>query len=103
MAGGQKGLSFVGEPMMFAVVATVIICVLLGIVGCDDIVGEEGDSPMDAYHQACEQEYADANDGNAETEVETAILEQPDCMAYVAAMKTERQQAYQEQVEEAQP
>ena len=101
MAGGQKGLSFVGEPMVFAIVATILIIVLLQMqLGC---FGAGDGGSMDAYDQACEQEYADAHDGDDETEVESAILEQPDCMAYVAAMKIERQAEYRAQVEEAQP
>jgi hypothetical protein len=102
MPGGQKGLSFVGEPMVFAVVATFLITVLVlsqfGLLACD----APQESPMDAYDEACLQEYADANDGDDDTKVETAILEQPDCRAAVAAMKAERQAKQMEQVQEAQ-
>jgi hypothetical protein len=103
MAGGQKGLSFVGEPMMFAVAATFLITVLVlaqfGLLSCS---GGQDPSAMDRYDEACLQEYADANDGDDDTKVETAILEQPDCRAAVAAMKAERQAKQMEQVQEAQ-
>lgn len=101
MAGGQKGLSFVGEPMVFAIVATFLVTILLQLqLGC---LGDGDGGSMSEYDESCEQEYADANDGNPETEVETAILEQPDCMAYVANLKVQRQQGYVETVEGTTP
>jgi hypothetical protein len=96
MAGGQSGLSFIGEAgVAFALLGFIGGCTVRGFMD-----GSQAGDPMDKYDQACAQEYSDANDGNDETEVETAILEQPDCMAYVASMKTERRQ---DQVEEARP
>lgn len=102
MPGGQKGLSFVGEPMVFAVIATLIICVLLGIVGCDDIVPTAGDTPMDDYDRQCEQAYADANDGDPDTGENPGILEQVDCRMHMDAVKATRAADAARQVQEAQ-
>jgi hypothetical protein len=91
MAGGQKGLSFVGEPMVFASVATAIIMILLYFVACSDLdVG--ANSPKDDANVKCEEAWVAEYDGDDETVNETAILEQPWC-----------QQHLQEQSEEVQP
>jgi hypothetical protein len=98
MAGGQSGLGIVGEAgVAFLLLGFIGGCTVRGFID-----GAAPDDPMSAYDQECEQVYADANDGNAETKVETAILEQPDCMAHIATVKAERQAEQIEQVQEAQ-
>jgi hypothetical protein len=83
MAGGQKGLSFVGEPMVFASGATAIVMILLYFVACAPLdVGEDG--PMDDANVKCEEAWVAEFDGDDETVNETAILEQPWCQQHLA-------------------
>jgi hypothetical protein len=90
MAGGQKGLSFVGEPMVFACIATVIIMVLLYFVACSDLdVGKNG--PVDDANVKCEEAWVAEYDGDDGTVNETAILEQPWCIDHLAAREQEAQ------------
>jgi hypothetical protein len=86
MAGGQKGLSFVGEPMVFASVATAIIMVLLYVAACSKL----GDpTPIDDANRTCEEAWVVEFDGDDETVNETAILEQPWCQQHLAAREQE--------------
>jgi hypothetical protein len=105
MPGGQGGLSWLGEGVAATAAATAALLLVTQLwLGCIGMPGSNGSGGgMAQYDQECIQTYADANDGNDDTKVETAILEQPDCRAAVAAMKAERQAKQMEQVQEAQP
>ena len=81
MAGGQKGLSFVGEPMVFAIIATFVITVLLQLqLGC---LSTGADSPRAESNVECEEAWAAEYDGDDDTVNETAILEQSWCQEHL--------------------
>lgn len=100
--GGQGGLSFVGEPMMFAVVAAVAICVLLGVVGCEDILPQKERTAIDDWYESCEQAWLDTYDRDPETEpANPRILDDPTCQAHTAMEVARRQAETQQSVERA--
>jgi hypothetical protein len=81
---GQAGLSFLGEDKAFTAVATLAVTLLLQLqLGC---FGDSDDPQDDATHD-CEAAWVVANDGDDETDNETAILEQPWCQQHLAALE----------------
>lgn len=92
MAGGQGGLSFLGEDKVFTVGATAAV-ILLGqaFLGCIKMPGFGDDnSAYTDLEQDCKDAWAVENDGNEDTQIETAILEQSWCIDVIEAMKAEK-------------
>ena len=99
MPGGQKGLSFIGEPMLFASVATAIIVVLLVVV--TGRCGGDSASPREEWGNRCEEAYYAERSGELE-EGQGAILDSEECQRHnaVAAMIAEAED--QRELQEAQ-
>ena len=92
--GGQKGLSFVGEPMVFAIGATFAITILAQLqLGCLDT---GNDSAREASNEDCEEAWRVEYDGDPDTQNETAILTEAWCMDHLDMVEVE---AETEQVE----
>jgi hypothetical protein len=89
MAGGQKGLSFVGEPMVFASAATFAVTVLLQLqLGC---LSTGDTSAMDEANEECEVAWVAANDNDPES-VPAGVVEEPWCVEHNQAMRVEQKQ-----------
>jgi len=97
MAGGQKGLSFIGE-------AGVAFALLGFISGCTARGWLDGqhDDPMSRHQHDCEQAWADSEAGKADEDDEV-LLATPFCQQNNLAAVAEVQQEDQERVQEAAP
>jgi len=102
MAGGQKGLSFVGEPMAVAVIATFLITILLQLqLGC---LGNGNPSATERLADECDDAYVAANDEDPETTVANpGILQTPDCIVHVQDVKRAAERERAEEMEEPLP
>jgi hypothetical protein len=108
MAGGQKGLSFVGEPMAVASFATFIITILMQMqLGC---LGDGDPTPTAQNDDQCEVIVAKDRRGEALSDDEQVIFDKDWCVqhmvavdAQVAADQQVRLTEAQQDVQEAQP
>jgi hypothetical protein len=100
MPGGQKGLSFIGEPMMYATVATALLCVVIGVVGCDDVLPQADPTPVEQHQTDCQQAWADSQSGQAD-EADEQLLGTEFCDQAVAAAVAEAELRQQQELQEA--
>ena len=86
MAGGQSGLSFLGEQTAYTTIATLVITILLQLqLGCFG----DSDDPQDGAELDCQEAWVVANDGDDGTVNETAILDEPWCQRHLATIQQE--------------
>lgn len=101
MAGGQKGLSFIGEPMMFASAASALITILLlaqfNLLSCSP----QQPDPQGDFQTACAQ--ADVDRRSGAEDVNTVILADSECVEYLMYQEAREQQDRAEELQEAQP
>ena len=101
--GGQRGLSFVGEPMVFAIIATFLITILLQLqLGCisGDSIGGNRDSRADDNAKCDDAWSATYTDHDAD-EDDAALLAEPWCQDHLAAVEVEVQTEQNEAEAEA--
>jgi hypothetical protein len=104
MPGGQRGLSFVGEPMVFAAVATAVVMLLVFALlgrGC----GPPEPSARERWEDQCEEAYYAARGGEPVEDDDgqaTTILENEECQRHAAVAAQTAELEDQRRLQEAQ-
>lgn len=96
MAGGQKGLSFIGEAgVAFFLLGAIGGCTVRGWI--DNVDSD----PRSGFEHDCEQ--ADADRRSGEEEFNEVILADPECVEHLVHLEAQEQLDHAEDLQEAQP
>lgn len=101
MAGGQGGQSWLGENNIWIAGLTLFACVVVGIVGCDDVLDafQQDPTPYEQWlTEDCEAASV-SNDPDAEAK---AIAADPDCKQHMTMVRQTEALEDQSELQEAQ-